>query len=470
MITIGKNKWPDYVKKAIGNKKSIEIKEHKGRYYAYKYKSIWDSENKIPKRKSNYIGVVNDKGLKAPYESTLHGIYEYGNVMFVYEILEKNGIVDSLKKIFPDDWKTILSFAMNRLIDPRSIKSMQSWYEKTYLIKFFGNDFYPKKISNVLERVGMGWGSQRDFLQKLKRDGEKVVYDGSVIFSSSKDNPILEVGYNKDSLLIPKANIVMAFSHSRFLPIFFRVVPGCIHEITTIDILLEELGEDIILVLDKGFISKKSLKKMNEKSKFVLPLKRDSRMIDYDKKLNDYFMYKKHPIKYCYYKKDKFYVYIYQDIRVKYDEERNYFDRLSKGKRARWNEKYAAKFAIVSNIKSTPQEIYEIWKTRNGVEMAFDVLQNFLETDRPYVHKEEIFKGYLFCSFIGLIAYYHILKMLKDAKINYKVSVSDALLELSKIYKVEINGKELISERVKKARKILRKLKMINLITNSGRS
>lgn len=470
MITIGKDKWPDYVKKAFGNRKSIEIKEHKGKYYAYKYKSEWDSENKIPKRKSEYIGVVNEKGLKAPYESILNGIYEYGNVMFVYEVLEKNGVVDSLKEIFPDDWKTILSFAMNRLIDPRSIKSMQSWYEKTYLIKFFGNDFYPKKISNVLERIGMSWGSQRDFLQKLKKDGEKVVYDGSVIFSSSKDNPILEVGYNKDNLSIPKANIVMAFSHSRFLPIFFRVVPGCIHEITTIDILLEELGNDIILVLDKGFISKKSLKKMNEKSKFVLPLKRDSRMIDYDKKLDDYFMYNKHPIKYCYYKKDKFYVYIYQDIRVKYNEERNYFDRLSKGKRCRWNEKYAAKFAIVSNIKSTPQEIYEIWKTRNGVEMAFDVLQNFLETDRPYVHKEEIFRGYLFCSFIGLIAYYHILKMLKDAKINKKVSVSDALLELSKIYKVEINGKEMISERVKKARKVLRKLKMINLITNSGRS
>ena len=193
-------------------------------------------------------------------------------------------------------------------------------------------------------------------------------------------------------------------------------------------------------------------------------------MIDYDKKLDNYFMYKKHPIKYCHYKKDKFYIYIFQDIRVKYDEERNYFNRLSNGKRARWNEKYAAKFTIVSNIKSTPQEIYEIWKTRNGVEMAFDVLQNFLETDRPYVHKEEIFKGYLFCSFIGLMAYYHILKMLKDAGINYKVSVSDALLELSKIYKVEINGKEMISERVKKARKILRKLKMINLITNSGRS
>lgn len=470
MITIGKDKWPDYVKKAVGNRKSIEIKEHKGKYYAYKYKSTWDRENKIPKRKSEYIGVISGKGLKAPYESILNGIYEYGNVMFVYEILEKNGIVDSLKEIFPDDWKIILSFAMNRLIDPRSIKSMQSWYEKTYLIKFFGNDFYPKKISNVLERIGMSWGSQRDFLQKLKKDGETVVYDGSVIFSSSKDNPILQVGYNKDNLSVPKANIVMAFSHSRFLPVFFRVVPGCIHEITTMDILLEELGKDIILVLDKGFTSKKSIRKMNEKLKFVLPLKRDSRMINYDKKLSDYFMYQKKPIKYCHYKKDKFYIYTFQDLWVKYDEEKNYYYRLSRGKRAKFDEKSAGKLTLISNIKSTPQEIYEIWKTRNGVEMAFDVLQNFLETDRPYVHKEEIFKGYLFCSFIGLIAYYHILKMLKDAKINYKVSVSDALLELSKIYKVEINGREMISERVKKARKVLRKLKMINLITNSGRS
>ena len=150
--------------------------EHKGRYYAYKYKSLWDSKNKIPKRKSEYIGAISDKGLKKRYESTLNGIYEYGNVMFVYEVLEKNGVVDSLKEIYPEDWKTILSFAMNRLIDPRSIKSMQSWYEKTYLIKFFRNDFYPKKISNVLERIGMSWGSQRDFLQKLKKNGEKLIY------------------------------------------------------------------------------------------------------------------------------------------------------------------------------------------------------------------------------------------------------------------------------------------------------
>jgi len=89
----------------------------------------------------------------------------------------------------------------------------------------------------------------------MKKNERKILYDGSVTFSPSKDNPLLETGYSKEHLLLTKANIVVVFSHDRFFPIFFRVIPGSIHEITTIDILLEGLGEDIILVLGKAFYS-----------------------------------------------------------------------------------------------------------------------------------------------------------------------------------------------------------------------
>lgn len=469
MITIGKNKWPKWVKKEIGNKKSIEIKEHKGKYYVYEYKSNWDKENKKPKRKSNYLGTITEKGIKSPYESVLHGVYEYGNVMFVYDVLNKNGMIKPLKKIFPD-WKTILTFAINRLIDPRSIKSMQSWYEKTYLVKFFKDDVSAKRISRVLETIGITLGSQRDFFHAIKQDGEKILYDGSVIFSTSKENNILEIGYNKEHLLLPKANIVMAFSHSRFFPVFFRIIPGSIHEIATIEILLEDLGNDTILVLDKGFMSKDVVKKINKKAKFIMPLKRNSEIIDYNLKLKSFFMYNGRPIKNVFYKNKNFYVYLFEDLDLRNAEEKTYFTILSQKKKIEFKENWAGKIAILSNLKMKPKEIYEMWKARDGIEKAFDVLQNVLDTDRPHVRKEETFKGYLFCSFISLIAYYLILKMLKEANLNDKVSVSDLLLELSKIYKLEINNKEIFSEKSKKVRNLMKELKIKNLITNFRRS
>jgi transposase len=471
MNTVGRDKWPNWVKRAIGDEPNIEIKEHRGRYYAYRYKSSWDRERKRPTRTSEYLGVVTRRGLRTRYEATLKGVYEYGHVAFVWRVLEENGILESLTKNFPDEWRTVLIFAMNRLIDPRPMKSMKYWYEKTYLAKQLPAPVSPKTISNVLERIGGDWNSQLAFFQEMRRNGEKLVYDGSVIFSSSKENPILEVGYNKDKLLLPKANVVMAFSHDRFFPVFFRVLPGSIHEITTLDVLLEELGENMVLVMDKGFTSIRVSKKIHGRGLgFIMPLKRNSAMIDYDRKLGSFFMYRKRPIKYCRYEHGEFFIYLCEDLALRSNEEKTYFTRLSRGREVEFKEKWAGKIALLSNLKADPKEIYEMWKIRDEVEKAFNVLQNMLDTDRPYVRKEHTFRGYLFSSFIGLVAYYLILKKLKDADLNGRVSVSDALLELSKVYKLEIGKKEMISERSKRVRKLLKVLGMKNLITKTLRS
>jgi transposase len=377
--------------------------------------------------------------------------------------------LDALARNFPDEWKVILVFAMNRLIDPRPMKSMKYWYEKTYLVKQLPAPVSPRTISEVLESIGGDWKSQLAFFQEMRRNGEKLVYDGSVIFSSSKENPILEVGYNKDKLLLPKANVVMAFSHDRFFPIFFRVIPGSIHEITTLNVLLEELGGGIVLVMDKEFTSLLNAKKLHGKASFIMPLKRNSSMIDYGKKLGSFFMYRKRPIKHSHYKCGEFFVYLYEDLALRYEEEKTYLTLLSKGKGVKFKEEWAGKIALLSDMKTDPKEVYEMWKIRDEVEKAFDVLQNMLDTDRPHVRKEHTFRGYLFSSFIGLMAYYLILKRLKDAGLNNKVSVSDVLLELSKVYKLEIGKKEMISEVSKRARRLLKALNMRNLVTKTVR-
>ncbi len=468
MNTIGRNRWPDWVKKAIGYRKGVEIKEHKGRYYCYNVKSEWDKKKKISVKITSYAGTIKPNGLQSAHEANLKGIYEYGNVKFIWHVLEKNGILSSLKKIYPDLWKMILIFAMNRLIDPKPIKSIDSWYEKTFLAKKLEISASPKKMSGALKVIGMSWKSMLEFFDSIKENGEIVIYDRSVIFSSSKDNPLLEIGHNKEHLLLPKVNILMAFSHERFMPMFFRIVPGSIHEITTINILLEELGKDVILVLDKAFTSKKAFKKISKKANFISPLKRDSSIIDYDIKMNSFFMYRERPIKFAQYKHQNLHIYLYEDLSLKLEEEKTYYTLLSKGKKVEFKEQWAGKIALASNIKLNPKDAYEMWKNRGQIEKAFDIFQNILDTDRPHVHKEETFRGYLFASFISLIAYYLILKLLKEAEINDKISVSDLLLELSKVYMVEFGKKEMLSEKSKKARKLVKALKIKNLLTKKG--
>ncbi|MGC8730089.1 MAG: hypothetical protein ACP5RP_01785 [Candidatus Micrarchaeia archaeon] len=58
----------------------------------------------------------------------------------------------------------------------------------------------------------------------------------------------------------------------------------------------------------------------------------------------------------------------------------------------------------------------------------------------PIVEPEISFKGYTFASFIFLYLYYKVLNLLKDRKINNKVSVSDLLFKLSKFMAYERNG------------------------------
>ena len=473
MNTIGRDKWPNWVKQIIGKRKGIEIKEENGRYYAYRPKNFWNKNKKKPDRTSTYLGVVKRTGIQKPYEAVLKGVYEYGHVKFIWHILNKNHILKALKKVFPTDWEILLTFAMNRLIDPRPIKSMKQWYEKTYLVKQLNATVYPNKISSTLERVGMSWKSQLEFFEYLKRNGEKVLYDASVIFSSSKDNPLLETGYNKEHLLLAKANIVLAFSRDRFIPIFFRLIPGSIHEIATVEILIEELGTNIILIIDKGFYSEDVYERFPRRIAFVTPLKRNSTLIDYNRKLESFFMYRERPIKYTSYREGKYYIYLFEDITLRAEEEKTYYAMLSKKKKVEFKEEWAGKIALVSKRKFNPKDVYEMWKSRDFIEKSFDVLQNILDVDRPYVRKEETFRGYIFASFISLIAYYLILNELKKVKLsgkrtlNTKISVADLLLELSKIYRLEIGTKELLTERNKKVRELMEKLNIENIITKN---
>ena len=94
------------------------------------------------------------------------------------------------------------------------------------------------------------------------------------------------------------------------------------------------------------------------------------------------------------------------------------------------------------------------------MEESFDVFKNLLQTDTPYLRDDDSLRGYLFVSFISLIAYYRIMSLLKKKGINDRISVKDAILQLSKIYLTDVGDRSIRAEMPKKVRELAELLGM----------
>ena len=91
-------------------------------------------------------------------------------------------------------------------------------------------------------------------------------------------------GYKAQGSFDPQANLLLLFSQSRHEPIYYRVLPGNIRDVKSVQLTLKETGVvDTIFVSDKGFYSESNIEEMEQAHlRYVIPLKRNSSLIDYE--------------------------------------------------------------------------------------------------------------------------------------------------------------------------------------------
>lgn len=465
MNFIPKDQWPDWIKRMLGDKKNYEVKETNGHYYLYQYRNNWDKKLKQPRKTTKYVGVL---------KQNIGKIYEHGHIAFLLSLLSQHRILEAIKKHFPNEWGEIIAFSLNRVIYPAPLKRIESWVDKTTLGNYINTyALSGKRLSRTLAEVGKNAKSQSAFMRELIENGELLLYDGSVIYSTSEYNKLLEIGYDKDKLFLPKANITLLFSRDRNVPVHFRLFLGSVHEINTIKAIMEEIKErEILFIADKGYYKNKLYDDLDDANiEFILPLPRDDKRIDYEKECSKIFEYHGRIIKYTSYYVRPYWLYLYEDQHLKYVETTQYYKLKLKKRKVEFNEEWAGKIALLSNYRDKesrkplkPQEAYLLWKTRDRLEKVFHVLQNYLETDRPYVSREEVFRGYIFGSFISLFAYYLVLNVLQKHDVNGRVSVGDVLFEFSKVM-VEDRGYPCFAEIPLKVEELAKKLKVYNIIT-----
>ena len=436
-----------------------EVKTINGKQYAYEVSMVWDPDHKKRHKTSRYLGkIVDGKTARVRDMAAVKGVYEIGHLELVWSLM--SDVIGTLRKTFPDDHMRMLALALNRVIYPMPLKSVKSWVEKTYLANII-TEISPKSLSAMLKRVGSEGEKQKSLFRSLMKRNEIIAYDTSALFSYSPGINMAEFGHNNSDMTLPMIKVILGFSRSRNEPCYIRSDPGSVADIDTLRASQRDVHPGTLFVMDRGFIDDNNFDTMDTGGLyFITPLKRNSKIIDYRVEMKDFFMFRKRAIRYSVKKAGRYDIHLFEDLLMKAYEENDYYSRISEGKHVDFVPERAGKIAILTNAGEKSQKVFELYKFRNDVEESFDVLKNLLQTDTPYLRDDDSLRGYLFVSFISLIAYYRILKLLKEKGINDRVSVKDVILQLSKIYLTDAGGRTILAEIPKKVRDLAELLGM----------
>lgn len=494
-----------------------EIKKIGEKYYLYTAPTTrYSKEDKKPhKVPGKYIGrLVEGFGLlkKGERESAIRGKVSaqvrldshavYGLAATVPTLFIKE--VKRLKKWFGDDWQSMVAFSEIRLGYHCPMKDMSEHWAHDYLgTAFTDAHMSDDALSPLLRRVGANRAAIAGYLSDTPCTWDTIAFDGTDIFSKSKNIGISKLQKTKQGSFDTVFNIMFAFSLGMNMPIFYKLFRGNIKDVKSFLLTLIEAGyRSVIILADKGFYSEDNIKELDTlELNYVIPLRRDCSMIDYTPTVEDIpakdahifqyngrkiFGYKQSP--------DQDHdVYLFLDPDMRDDEasamrkriedtdgasdgqsedDKNSWDRYRElhrrmgtiaflvprkmEERLQREKKKAEEEAKAKRRKNakenekkteeeqkpivTPKFVYGCYKKRGAVEEEIDVYKNFLHADRTYMQDAEAEEGWTFLNFVSLQWYYRILNQLEKSKVDDKYSCRAAISFLCEVEKGKING------------------------------
>ena len=469
---------PAWVEKYRGKGKGI--KQISGHYYLYEVKSVWNKETKKSEKKTiAYLGKITEHGLvkKSDSEESLSqraqyiGIKEFGASDWICNALSDE--IRLLKEHFPKYWKELLCCVVFRLLYQCPFKQMEWHYEGSYLSEIYtGAKLSKKQISGWIREIGEQRTAIVELLKKLFVGEEILLIDSTHIVSQASKNLNAQIGYNSQGVYEPQINLLFLFSHDKQMPLFYRVVTGSVRELRAMKLTMEESGlPSAMIVGDKGFYSKENVEKLEEESwEFILPLRRNSSLIDYSpvkqngkEAFEGYFIFETRPIWFAIHQiESSRRVILFYDEKLKYAEQQDYLTRITEGQDNYTIEQFHQKqhkngtlAIITNNLKLSAEKVYHYLKSRNEIEVLYDTYKNILEADRTYTHNEFSMEAWHLINFLAVRGYYKLYNRLMAEDMLKKIAPMDCLLLMQMHRKLKINGEWVDGEIPKKTKNIV---------------
>jgi len=473
--------YPDWVLKQ--KRKGTEIRKIRNNFYLYKVTSVWDKEKgRAKKITEKFLGTITHDGLVEPrherVQASLNNIAvkEFGATNFLLEA--NDDIKERFKELYPDTWKELFIFAVFRLLYTTPLKNLEAYYVSSFLSETLpGAHLSPKVIGNLLGDVGKERERTKTFLRQFVSGNDFLLIDLTHVFSLSENIISSVPGYNSERDFLPQIRLIFLFSLDHHQPAYFRMVAGSIRDVSSLALTIKEAGvQHAALIGDKGFYSEDNVLALEKEGlHYILPLKRNSSLIDYSKietgdrrAFDGYFLFEKRAIWYYSYRLREGelmgrQITVYMDERLKVEEEKDYLSRADKMDTKVLETFFSVQhrmgtISVITDLDESGERIYNLLKSRAEIETMFDAFKNVLHADRAYMRDDYQLEGWMFINFVALVFYYRLYRLLADNALLKKYSPGDVLLHLARVYRLKIQDRWLTAEIPKQTRDILEKL------------
>ena len=261
-------------------------------------------------------------------------------------------------------------------------------------------------------------------------------------------------------------NIMWISNCAKHLPVYYRLTPGSIKDVSAFKVGLADLGiRDGVAIINKGFQSASNIAQLDEIGiKFTMALKRSTKGLDYNisaSRTNDgadgAFLYHKRPIWWKRFEIDGHEAFLYLDEAHCSDESEDYMRRVFDSEIEEYTmDRYKAKslqfgtLAIMSTSGKDAEHVYLDFKTRGDVEQAIEAFKNVIEADHSYMQDEKSLEAWTFIYMIALQWYYDLSEHPKKAELSIRYAPMDMVRSLSRVRTVRVEAKWIPAEVMKK--------------------
>jgi transposase len=243
-----------------------------------------------------------------------------------------------------------------------------------------------------------------------------------------------------------------------------RTSPGSVRDVATIYATVKEMGlKGKTLIMDRGFFVESVMDFLDGRGlSYVLPARRNSNLYDQVSLGDEEYLYHERIIRGGKASGGGRWLYRFEDVQMRMDEERNRLNMIPEGKISKTEKKErmgrAGHILLVSDLNRDPKEIYMLYKRRDKVEKQFEKWKDALQADRTWLRDDASIFGHVFLSFLSLYLLARLEQQLREKDILSKYSARRVLDEYSKAYQVKSHDIELEFEVPKQLRGLDKKL------------
>ena len=499
----------------------------KGKTYVYEAIAHWDKAKKHSVQKRVYIGTKDEVSGEFVPNKKYYELYgyqpkpdtkqslpsiikteDYGEMYLLRQIANVTGLSSVLENVFPSTHKELLACAAFLVSTKSALHLCKQWSESSF--DFDGLKLSSQRISALLQSLDEN--SRMNFYRQwasLRQDKEYLAFDITSISSYSELIDYVEYGYNRDLEDLPQINLGMLFGEDSKLPVFCRVYPGSIRDVSTLTGMIHFM-ETLKLcrmhyVMDKGFYSEKGIAPLLEQRiKFSIGVPfttllatdaardcaADIRNPTNAIEVNGQLFYA--VTRMLTLQSRRVYLHVYLDEQRQTAKRSDFMQKLLRLENAlrsgdiKLGENNTAKkylfcrksqngihirrktqaiekdtalygfFVILTNDSKDPRYVLDVYRTKDVIEKSFDNLKNDLDLNRLNVHSDATMEGRVFLGFISLILSSYIREIMRQNNLYKSFTFSSLLAELKKHKVVHFaGGKTMLTELTKTQKTIL---------------